>query len=240
MKIANFTGGRYRALGGERRGTANRAALAALVAGVLLARLAAQSPKPQAHRGPCRSPLRFHRLCVLLRAKNPSALRRAWASTCHAYPERVARAFRLHQLKPRGTAIPLLRVIPLNYGQYAEFYWAADGWDAGGEPVYPLPRIPAPKPHPASERDYMTSGAFYTDVYPAWVKLAAAHPRYMPRLFGALNFFDYANPPVDDAEGFPDLIHHLYHLNPAAFRREAKQSKYGRSSLWQALHYPLP
>lgn len=240
MNSANSRAARKRAGGDERRGRANRVALAALVAGLLLSPLAAQSPKPGAHRSPCRSPLRFHRLCVLLHANNRGALLRAWASTCHAYPESVARAFRLHQLQPRGTAIPLLREIPRNFNQYAEISWAINAWDPQGTPVFALLRVPAPKPCPASERDYTTSGAFYTDVYPAWVRLAAAHPDYMPPLFGALNFFGYPNPPVDDAEGFPDLIHRLYQLNPAAFRREAKRSKYGRESLWQALHYPLP
>ena len=123
-----------------------------------------------------------------------------YATACHADPERMALAIRMKQLEAPGADQAILRAIPRTYNDYFNA-WLIDSGQA-----YEHDQADSPGSQPMCRNPRHSQQAINLSQY--WWKLlipvVAGHPRYMPKAIALYEFFGNDNPPIDDAEGFPD------------------------------------
>ena len=182
-------------------------------------------------RSACRSPLRCERIAGLLGTSTVAQLKMAYATACHADPERMALAIRMKELKAPGADQAILRAIPRRYNDYF-VAWLIDSGEAyesdqadspGGQPMC---RNPGHGQKAINLRQYW---------WELLIPVVARHPHYIPKAIALYEFFGNDNPPVDEAEGFPGLIRRLYRTNPSAFCNSLKDSFWGKDALLVAM-----
>lgn len=143
----------------------------------------------------------------------------------------MALAIRMKQLKAPGADQAILKAIPRTYSDYFNA-WLIDSGQA-----YEHDQADSPGSQPMCRNPRHSQQAINLSQY--WWKLlipvVAGHPRYMPKAIALYEFFGNDNPPIDDAEGLPDLIRRLYRANPRAFCSSVKQSSWGRDALLDAM-----